>query len=51
MLLKYELKKLLTNRMNLIAMVIGFIILGLTTIYPVMSESEYISKWLIKYMI
>lgn len=29
MLLQYELKKLLTNRMNLIAMVIGFIILGL----------------------
>lgn len=44
MLLKYELKKLLTNRMNLIAMVIGFIILGLTTIYPVMSESEYIME-------
>lgn len=44
MLLKYELKKLLTNRMNLVAMVIGTIILGLTTIYPVMSESEYIME-------
>lgn len=44
MLLKYELKKLLTSRMNLIAMVAGFIIVGLTTIYPVLSESEYLSE-------
>lgn len=44
MLLKYELKKLLISRMNLIAMAVGFIILGLTTIYPVVSESEYLPK-------
>lgn len=44
MLLKYELKKLLTSKMNLIAMAVGFIILGLTTVYPVLSESEYLSE-------
>lgn len=44
MLLKYELKKLLISRMNLIAMAVGFIILGLTTVYPVLSESEYLSE-------
>lgn len=42
MLLKYELKKLLTNRMNLIAMAVGFIILGIVAIYPVIDESEYL---------
>lgn len=44
MLLKYELKKLLISRMNLITMAVGFIILGLTTVYPVLSESEYLAE-------
>lgn len=44
MRLKFELKKLLTGRLNLMAMLVGAIILGLTTIYPVKTESEYIME-------
>lgn len=42
MLFKYEMNKILKRRLNLIAMLMGYIVLGITTIYPVLKESEYI---------
>lgn len=42
MIFRYELKKIFQKKVNLIAMLMGYIILMITTIYPVMSESEYL---------
>lgn len=41
MIFCYELKKIFQKKVNLLAMLAGYIILMITTIYPVMSESEY----------
>lgn len=42
MIFRYELKKIFQKKVNLITMLVGYIILMITTIYPVMSESEYL---------
>lgn len=41
MIFRYELKKIFQKKVNLITMLAGYVILMITTIYPVMSESEY----------
>lgn len=42
MIFRYELKKIFQKKVNLITMLAGYIILMITTIYPVMNESEYL---------
>ena len=41
---RYEIKKLLQRKVNLIAMLVGYVILMITTIYPVVNDSEYIDQ-------
>lgn len=42
MIFKYELKKIFMKKINIVAMLVGYIILAITTIYPVMIEDVYI---------
>ena len=42
MIFRYELKKIFQKKVNLITMLAGYVILMITTIYPVMIESEYL---------
>lgn len=42
MIYKYELKKILNNKLNLIAMFIGALIIVITTVYPIYTDSEHI---------
>lgn len=44
MLLQYEFNKIVHKKRNLIAMLVGYIILGITTIYPIMNETVDICK-------
>lgn len=44
MIFKYELKKILNNKVNMVAMLAGYIIMAITVILPVMHESEYVYK-------
>lgn len=49
MIFRYELKKIFQKKTNLIAMLVGYVILMITTVYPVISESEYLYEQDIEY--
>ncbi len=42
MILKYEWKKIVCNRINQIAMLVGYIIMAVTVIVPIKSEYSYV---------
>lgn len=42
MIFRYELKKIFQKKVNLVAMFVGYVILLMTTISPVLSEAEYL---------
>lgn len=43
-MLHYEWKKIFERKLNLVAMLVGYVILALTAVLPILKESEYISK-------
>ncbi|MDD6038275.1 MAG: ABC transporter permease subunit [bacterium] len=49
MIFRYELKKIFQKKTNLIAMLVGYVILLITTVYPVIGETEYLYEQDIEY--
>ena len=41
---RYEIRKIVQKKVNLIAMLVGYVILMITTIYPVVNDFEYIQQ-------
>ena len=42
MILKYEIKKIFCKKVNLIAMLVGYVIMAITVILPILNESNYV---------